>query len=114
LEIFHTRLFLSFSAAEWRLQNENDSNMSGTESTDTATDAPTEAVSETEDNIIGYTDYNDSDSNSDENRDNTADENGEDENAGERIVTDIENAADDLVSDGGDILKDAGDAITGN
>lgn len=59
-------------------------------------------------------DNDSSDGFSDENGsvlDDRNDESKNDTNAGDRIVTDIENAADDLVSDGGDIIDDVGDMI---
>lgn len=70
-----------------------DSNISATDAS--IDSSPTDNTVNTENNNANATDNNST-------------------NAGEQMVTDVESAADDLISDGERIIDDAGDILTGN
>ena len=68
--------------------------------TDASKDSSTENYTDNTDNTV--------------NNNNRATDNDNSTNAGEQMVTDVESAADDLISDGERIIDDAGDILTGN
>ena len=88
------------SNASSRDSSAADSNISAT---DASIDSSTENYTDNTDNTVNNNNNN-----------NTATDNGNSTNAGEQMVTDVESAADDLISDGERIIDDAGDTLTGN